>query len=205
MEDRDKAAEDLKVIRELMERPVKYSTQSGLAGIIAGMATLCGLAVDRYNWLHTTFADEAVLRNTFVWTGVFIMATVGVLIATRQRERKQNMPLWSGVKSRILRTILPPFLAGICLSAATIYQWYAYGNTQQGFLIPAIWMLFHGVACWQVGEFSVPEIRILGVVFLIAGIVTAAFFQAHPYWALGITFGGFHIVYGVIVWIRHGG
>ena len=51
-------------------------------------------------------------------------------------------------------------------------------------------------------------------VVLLAGLVAACCFQytipgltpgTAPYWTLGITFGGFHIVYGTIVWIRHGG
>ena len=54
---------------------------------------------------------------------------------------------------------------------------------------PAIWMLFYGVALWQLGEFSPVEVRLLGVVFLAAGLVSAGFFQASPYWALGLTFG----------------
>ena len=41
--------------------------------------------------------------------------------------------------------------------------------------------------------------------FLAASVLSAAYWQYAPYWTLGITFGGFHIVYGVIVWVRHGG
>jgi hypothetical protein len=66
-------------------------------------------------------------------------------------------------------------------------------------------MLFYGVACWQVGGFSLGEIRIMGAAFILAGIVSAGWLQPYPYWALGFTFGGFHIVYGIVVWIRHGG
>ncbi len=81
-------------------------------------------------------------------------------------------------------------------------------------LIPAIWMTFYGVALWQIGEFAVGELRVLGTAFILAGLIAAALFQhtilgmaadATSYWTLGITFGGFHIVYGTIVWIRHGG
>ena len=36
------AAEHLRVIRELMERPVRDTTRSGLAGILAGLLALAG-------------------------------------------------------------------------------------------------------------------------------------------------------------------
>ncbi len=205
MMDTNKAAEELKVIRELMERPVKYSTQSGLAGIIAGLATLGGLTFDIYNSLHAETLAQVVWQNMFVWLGVFLVALTAVLVMTRIREKKRGMPLWSNVKARILRTILPPFVAGVGLTFATLYMWYKTGNDLQGYLIPSIWMLFYGVACWQVGEFSVREIRILGVAFILAGLCTAMFFQARPYMSLGITFGGFHLIYGIIVWLRYGG
>ena len=72
-------------------------------------------------------------------------------------------------------------------------------------LVPGLWMLFYGVALWQVGLLSPVEVRLLGAAFLLAGLATAMWFQLHPYWALGVTFGGFHVVYGAAVWIRHGG
>ena len=76
---------------------------------------------------------------------------------------------------------------------------------EEGYLIPAVWMLFYGVALWEVGQFSPIEVRLLGACFIAGGLVTAALCQWHPYWAMGVTFGGFHVVYGVVVWIRHGG
>ena len=104
-------------------------------------------------------------------------------------------------------------MAGAGLSAIIILRWFAIPEGgilkevifNQGYLVPAIWMLFYGIACWQVGEFSVIEMRIMGAAVVGAGLLTAMLFQSYPYEALGITFGGFHVVYGVTVWVRHGG
>ena len=211
--DAEKASAELKVIRQLMERPVRYSTQSGLAGIIAGLAALAGV-----------FADAAVCGacrpvaamwiNVAVWAGVFLVAFAGVTVLTRLRERARGMPFWSAAKTRILRAILPPFVAGVGLTAAVMYRWYGGIGPNQWGLIPPIWMLFYGVALWQVGEFAVGEVRLLGTAFIAAGLLAGAFFQytipgTEPgtagYWTLGITFGGFHLIYGAVVWIRHGG
>ncbi|HET6430488.1 MAG TPA: hypothetical protein VFJ30_18905 [Phycisphaerae bacterium] len=203
----DRASRQLAAIRELMERPVRYSTQSGLSGIIAGLAALAGCLAD--STISRAYAQDEVTAtgiNAIVWAGVFAAAFAGATICTRLRERKQGMSFWSNVKKRILRTILPPFLAGVGLTAAIVYRHFAYpeGPNLWG-LIPAIWMLFYGVALWQVGEFSVVEIRAMAVAFLLAGILCAAELHTSPYLTLGVTFGGFHIVYGVVVWLRHGG
>ncbi len=205
--DTDKAAEELTVIRQLMERPIRYSTMSGLSGILAGCAALAGLALDLYFWLNLA-PDRALVANIFVWGGVFVTALAATLILTRLRERKRDMPFWSPVKRRILLTILPPFVAAIGLTFAIACRYLHTGGLDsvcQGYLIPAVWMLFYGVTLWQLGAFSPIEVRFLGAAFIAAGLVTAAFGQWYPYWAMGITFGGFHIIYGVIVWVRHGG
>jgi len=202
----DKAAQELKVIRQLMERPVRYSTMSGLSGILAGLAALGGLAADYA--ISSAWQDEprTVMKiNVLVWAGVFVVAFAGAVICTRLRERRQFMPFWSGVKRRILLTILPPFVAGIGLTLVIVYRWHAGWGSDEWDLIPAIWMLFYGLALWQVGLLSPVEVRLMGVAFLAGGLAAALWFQPHPYWALGVTFGGFHVVYGLAVWIRHGG
>ncbi len=202
--DTEKAAEELKVIRRLMERPIRYSTQSGLAAVVAGAAALAGLGADWYFWRRYD-PQTSMWINIGVWAGVFIVALTGVLILTRLRERKRGMPFWSDVKRRIALTILPPFIAGVGLTLAIMYRWWIKEGPNQWGLIPAIWMLFYGVALWQLGEFSPREVRLLGVAFIIAGLVVGPFYQWYPYWSLGLTFGGFHIAYGAVVWVRHGG
>lgn len=202
----DKAAQELKVIRQLMERPVRYSTMSGLSGILAGLAALGGLAADWAISGAWQDAPNTAMKITFlVWAGVFVVAFAGAVICTRLRELRQNMPFWSAIKKKILLTILPPFVAGVGLTMAIVLCGHAGWQTYQWGLIPAIWMLFYGLALWQVGLLSPVEVRLMGVAFLASGLLAAMWLQPHPYWSLGVTFGGFHIVYGLAVWVRHGG
>ncbi|MHC4563811.1 MAG: hypothetical protein ACYS8X_13715 [Planctomycetota bacterium] len=214
--DTQKAAEELTVIRQLMERPIRFSTMSGLAAIQAGLWVLVGVAGD--HWVFSHYSGAAgLIGGAIVWGGVFVLAFVGVVLLTWRRERKQGMPLWSPIKRRILTTILPPFVAAVGLTLAIgIRCLHAYADAgagprevdwtiAQGMLIPAIWMLFYGIALWQLGQFSPVEVKVLGAAFIAAGLATALLWQWQPYWAMGVTFGGFHIVYGIAVWIRHGG
>ncbi|HHH75799.1 MAG TPA: hypothetical protein ENL03_02085 [Phycisphaerae bacterium] len=199
-----RAERELKMIRQLMERPVRYSTQSGYAGIIAGVAALAGATLDSYFSSIYTPAT-AVWVNMLVWVGVLFVALGGVLALTRLRERKKNMPFWSNVKKRIAMTIGPPFLAAAGLTAVIVYRWYFKDGPNQWGLISVSWMLFYGITCWQVGEFSIVEMRFLGVAFIVMGLLTAVYWQANPYDTLRWSFGGFHIIYGLVVRIRHGG
>ena len=210
--DADKAAENLTVIRQLMERPIRYSTMSGLSGILAGVAALGGVAADA--WVCDNLPNNALWINLLVWAGVFTVAFASSAILTYIRERKQNMPFWSPIKRRILMTILPPFVAGVGVTMAIVYRSCIGDGPNQWGLIPPLWMLFYGVTLWQIGLFSAGELRAMGAAFILAGLISGCFFQysipeltpgTAPYWTLGVTFGGFHIVYGTVVWIRHGG
>src|ERR1035437_3374502 len=115
MMDTERAVSELKIIRQLMERPIRYSTMSGLAGIWAGSMALVGLALDSV--VSTRYPrdphDKAMWINLFVWAAVLVAALRGVGTPPRRGERRQGMPAWSSIKTRILRTILPPFVAGV--------------------------------------------------------------------------------------------
>ncbi|MBS3822054.1 MAG: hypothetical protein GVY16_00820 [Planctomycetes bacterium] len=204
--DSDRARRELKALRELMERPVRYSTQSGLAAIWAGAVALLGLWLD--DWLVERYIDQPRLcaqTTLAAWAGIFALASAGVLLLTRLRERKAGMPLWSQIKTRILLTIAMPWLAGIGVTLVIFGRWYYGLGPNQWGLIPPLWMLCHGIACWQVGESSIRELRWMGLAFVVGGLVTAGGFQTYPYWSLGLTFGGLHLIYGIIVTIRYGG
>jgi hypothetical protein len=203
--DPNKAAGNLQVIRELMERPVRDSTQSGASGVIAGCVALAGLAAD---WCFFELFGPGHLAfwiNMGVWAGVFLISLGAALGLTRMRAHRQGLPYWTPARRKILISIIAPFFAAAGLTAAMLYQWYFSGDGSQWGLMFPCWMLFYGLACWQVGEYSIREIRVMGAAFVLAGILSAAFFQMHPYWSMGVTFGGFHIAYGIVVWIRHGG
>lgn len=209
----DQAARNLEVIRQLMERPVRYSTQSGLAAIFAGGVTLVGMAADWYFYKLFGPGHRAFWVNLLVWAGVFLLALAGTLGLTRWRELRQGMPFWTPAKRKLLLTIIAPFVAGVGLTVAIAARWYLNTDdigelssraNQWGLIVPC-WMLFYGLACWQVSQYSTREIGVLGAAFIAAGLVAAGFFQMHPYWTLGVTFGGFHIAYGIYVWVRYGG
>jgi hypothetical protein len=202
--DLENATRELRVIRQLMERPVRYSVTSGASAILAGACALVGLALDWWVWC-TYDSITTMWINLAVWGGVFAAAFAGVVVLTRIRERKQGMPFWSPVKTRILLTIAPPFVVGVGLTAAIIFRWYYGIGPNEWGLIPSIWMACYGLALWQVGDFSVAEVRLLGVAFILAALGTAGYWQYSPYWTLGVSFGGFHIAYGAIVAARHGG
>jgi hypothetical protein len=200
--DTQKASQELTVIRQLMERPVRYSTMSGAAGVLAGAVALVGLWADNYVW-QSLPPHQAMPVEAAVWSVVFLVALGGAIALTRLRERKTGLPFWTYARRRVLRSIVPPFIAALGLTLAILARWHMGMDNLWG-MIPPVWMACYGLACCQVSEFSLGELRVLGAAFILSA-AAAVFLPDVPYATLGVTFGGYHIVYGAVVWIRHGG
>ena len=191
----EQAAEHLRVIRELMERPIRSTTRSGLSGVIAGVFALAGCAA---TWQMAGPAPEPTPAVGLLWLGVFVSAVVADLLLTWYRARRTGQTYWRRSQRQTALAIAPGFLVGGLLTWLLLKA----GDHPS---VPFFWMIFYGMAVWSVGLFSVPEVKLLGAAFLAAGIVGLFFFQGWPLAAMAVTFGGLHLAYGIRVWTRYGG
>ena len=205
----EKALEELKVIRALMERPIRYSTLSGKSAVLAGLAAVAGTAAD---WAVASSAPRedaaaALLASGAIWLGVLAVAATGTILLAWQRDKRQGLPFWTGIKRRILATVLPVFAAGLALTAGIVLHGLSHPESDVWDLLVPTWMLFYGVALWQLGLLSEPPVRVLAAAFLAAGLACGLIpaLLDNPTPVMGATFGGFHIVYGLYVWRHYGG
>jgi uncharacterized membrane protein HdeD (DUF308 family) len=71
-----------------------------------------------------------------------------------------------------------------------------------------IWMICYGVGLLSTSHFAPRSITILGWIFLLSGFFTwyPMFWSEHRHSAsnllMGITFGGFHLIYAACTWPR---
>jgi len=197
----EEARENLRVIRQTMERSTKYSTLSGLSGVLIGLAAIAGVAVTHQlldqqrlagQPLHSAYPTLGLL-----WLAVLALA-VGIEFACNKRRASRiGKRVASPLGAHILIAALPAFL-----SAAALTVFFA----QHG-LVPfvwGIWMLTYGLAICAVGLFSVRPVTYLGAAFVLAGTLTLLLPVQYALLMMGVTFGGFHIVYGVLMARKHG-
>ena len=72
-------------------------------------------------------------------------------------------------------------------------------------LLPGSWLLLYGAGVVSGGAFSVRIIPLMGLTFMAVG---AAALLAPPELAtasMAAGFGGLHILFGVVIWRKHGG
>ena len=195
----EQAAEHLRVIRELMERPLRQTTRSGASGLIAGVLALAGCGATWYIGRVELLPEASWIKTVgLVWMSVLVLAVAANLLLTWRRAQRHGLPLWGRSQNQTALAIAPGFVVGALISWSLI-------SAQQYHLVAFTWIIFYGMAVWSVGLFSPVEVKVLGAGFFLAGILGLFFFAAHPLAALAVTFGGLHLVYGVVVWARHGG
>jgi hypothetical protein len=185
------AEENLRVIRELMERSTKYSTFSGLSGILAGAYSIVGCLVTYMFNQRPAYADSFRVPFLITWSAVIALAIGTDYLLMKRRAARVGKRIVSRLGKQMVYAAGPGLGAGALLTL-----WLVQHSMLSD--VYSIWMLCYGIAVCAVGQFSQREVKFLGVAFLLAGALTLLVPPLGlPMMALA--FGGFHIVYALVI------
>jgi hypothetical protein len=186
----DRAFDNLRFIRETMERSTHFTAVPGYGGIFMGLTAIAASVI--------AFNQTSIRAWLSVWLIEAALAFAIGLFATWQKSKIAKLPLTSAPARKFANGFLPPLLSGIIL---TLGLWRA-GNFEA--MIPS-WLLLYGAAVVTGGAFSVKAVPVLGWCFIALG--AAAFLLPAEYgnWLMLAGFGVLHIVFGIIIARRFGG
>ena len=186
----DRAMDNLRFIRETMERSASFTAVSGWAGFAMGIVALGASWIARgqqtpEGWMAT-------------WLTVAAISLVMALVGMTLKSRAAGMPLLSGPGRKFAFSFSPPIAVGGILTVAL----YMHGQTA---LLPGMWLLLYGTAVVTGGSHSVRIIPLTGIGFIVMGTaaVLAPASWGDAFMAAG--FGGLHLVSGFLIARRHGG
>jgi len=186
---RDHAEDNLRYIREAMERAGSFTSIPGWGGFVIGLTAIATAIVaarfDVERWLVAWLIDAAVA----VVIGAITVAIKG---------RRAGTSFTSVVSRRFFTAYGAPLIAGAIITL-TLARVHAYAA------MPAVWLLLYGTAFVSSGAFSIPVIPVMGVCFMLLGIAAALVPFAVANALLGVGFGGLHVVFGLIIARRFGG
>jgi hypothetical protein len=185
----DRAIEDLRFIRQTLERAGGFTTLSGWGQVAIGTtalvaALLAEAQTDPVRWLLIWIIEAMVALAIGGWT-------VG------RKARSSGFPLLAAGR-KVALGLAPPLVAGALL---TLFLFH-HGLFAP---IPGVWLLLFGVGTAAVGTYSVRIVPAMGFCFMILGGI--ALF-APVQWGnllLALGFGGVHIFFGIRIAWRHGG
>ena len=197
----DRAIDNLKFIRETMERAGTFTAISGtgitLTGILALVATLvAGTQLSSPRWLFTWIAAAPVAFSA--------AATLTVL-----KARSSQANVTAALARKLALAFFPSLVAGAILTAVALRAgWYS--------ALPGMWLMMYGAAVMAGGAMSVPIVPVMGALFMVFGgaalaapLVFAGWPPEHKAIVLnGIMaagFGGLHILFGFAISRRYGG
>ncbi|HMP66634.1 MAG TPA: hypothetical protein PKD11_13730 [Pyrinomonadaceae bacterium] len=186
----DRAIDNLRFIRETMERSTSFTAVPGYGGILMG-TTAVGAAY--------IAAQQIYLRNwLIVWlTEAFLAAAIGFL-AMWQKSKIAEQSLISTPARKFAFGFTPPLLCGV---AITLGLWrYEHYNV----MAPA-WMLCYGAAVVTGGAFSIRAVPVMGWIFMLFGAAAFALPAAYGNYMMAASFGLLHIIFGAIIARRYGG
>ena len=200
--------DDLTEIRSIMERSSRFLSLSGYSGIFAGIFAIIGGAVAHW-YLHNSefltggdvsyisghLADK--VRWFFIVDGaiVLLFALISAVFFSWIKARKLGMLLWDQTTKRVLINLSIPLIAG----GVFIFVLMQYNLLY--FLIP-VSLLFYGLALLNAGNYTLSEVRYLGIAQIVTGIFALIFLKFGLYfWIFG--FGILHIVYGLVMHFKY--
>lgn len=195
------AEEHLRVIRQAMERSTRHSTLSGLSGVLAGL-----FALSASLWTAGWVGDPSLPGNRVgfvaIWGATLLLAALGDIVLTKRRAARVGKTAFSALGRQLARAVAPGLLTGLAVTLL-----YLAHPERIGPFLYGLWMLCYAVSLLAIGMLSVREVSVLGWAFLLAGAVTLLLpvgGPVDPSVVMAAAFGGFHIVYGLWMGIKHG-
>lgn len=187
-----RAAENLRFIREAMERAGSFTAVPGWGAVWMGLTAL-GAAVVAPGAGGAATADGWLA----IWAAEGVVAFLIGVIAMVRKARAVKLPLHAGPARKFALALSPSIVAG---AALTIVLAQAGAHA----LLPATWLLLYGAGVVAAGAFSVRVVPVTGLAFMALGIAALV----APSWGdawLAAGFGGLHVGSGLWIARRHGG
>lgn len=201
----------LSEIKQLMERSSRFLSLSGLSSILIGIYSLAGVGV-AYWYLHTQSMDAGRYFTRFPGSSfeqfktlipffivdavlVLILSIITTYLFTKRLSKNQGLNRWDPAAKRLLINLCIPLVTGGLYCLILIQH-------QRIDLILSSMLIFYGLGLLNASHHTRTEIRHLGIMEVLLGLLAAQYSNyGLLFWAIG--FGGLHIVYGFLFYLKY--
>ena len=210
MKENNSHLDALQDIRNIMDKSTRFISLSGLSGIAAGIIAILGAVVASIK-LNVPFLVQQTsstyevrsqhnIENTIIFVAldaviVLFGAIAAGLFFTIRKSKQKKQSIWSASSKRLVVHLLIPLVTGGLFSLILIYHGLF------AFIAPSM-LLFYGMALINASKFTLHDIKYLGLIELVLGLISALYLgYGLLFWTIG--FGLMHIVYGAIMYFKY--
>lgn len=192
------ARENLGTIRRLMERATVYRVISAVPALTGGvLGVMVGLVL--------AFRSEPLTHRDFVltWLAVYLVVDAINVFVLYREARNRGAAFPSSQLRYAVGALLPAMVT--CGLIGVLFAWFR----EQPVSGVLMWAVGYGLGLLATAAFAPRSIRVLGLSFLAAALAAFGWLQfgatgdAESLKTASLlmagTFGGFHVIYGVVV------
>lgn len=186
----DRAIDNLRFIRETMERSTVFTSVPGYGGALMGATAIVAA--------YVAHIQPAIRDWLIVWLTEAVLAFLIGLLSMSQKAKIANTSLLANPARKLWMNALPPMLCAVFI---TLGLW-RFGHFEM--MIPT-WILCYGAAVVCGGAHSVKPVPVMGWCFIAIGAAVLWLPSNLQSLMMAISFGVLHIVFGIIIGRRYGG
>lgn len=197
---KEKYIDDLKEIKDMMNRSSRFLSLSGLSGVSTGITALIGAYMaykvvfkdHEYLVYHPiNLNNETQLHLLLIAMGTLVLSISCAVYFTQRKSTKQGQAVWDTQTKQLLFNLSIPLLTGGLLCLGLLFKGFIG-------LLPSLTLLFYGLALLNGSKYTLFELRNLGIIEIVIGLMAFQFIEySLHFWALG--FGVVQILYGLII------
>lgn len=193
-------------MRTMMERSSKFTSLSGLAGIMAGIYALIGAYIAYklfyfnpdeivYSSIKAGTLSDGLVKVIVLAIAVLVLAIGTAILLSYRKANKRGERFWNATAKRLMINMAVPLIAGGILILILIAKGFI------GFVAPFT-LLFYGLALYNGSKYTYGEVRSMGLIQVGLGLISAYYIgYGLLFWAIG--FGVVHIIYGIYLHYRY--
>jgi len=190
---------DIREIKNLMNRSSRFISLSGLSGIFAGIYAIIGALVSYY-YIFPSNSNPITLHSWNFKLLLIILALVALfsiitaLYLTTRKAKKNNEKIWDDTTKRLLINFLIPLVTGGIYIIIKL-------NSQHYGLTASLMLIFYGLALVSASKYTIGNVKYLGYLEIILGLICAAL-PGFGFWFWILGFGVLHILYGSMMYLQ---
>jgi hypothetical protein len=193
-------ADDLRFIRDTMERSASFTAIPGWGQVILGATALAAAWFAQQQFAQEKLAARQSNPASWlkIWLAEAVLAALIAFVSMRWKANRRGLPLFTGPGRKVALGLFPPLIAGALLT------FLLQRAGLESALAPA-WLLLYGAGIITGGAYSVAIVPVMGLCFMATGALAVVAPAAWANYFLAAGFGGLHIVFGLLIARRHGG